>query len=140
MSNGTAVALAFEPVASPASIEAPTSAASQEIAEAVASATGFFAIGLLEYQDGGRLCPETRVAIGERVGRVAMLQLDHEAGDADFAIQARGAAPLIRQAFDENYLQRYTPQQVDRKVDFFLNELLAIVDRVVASERIFRTN
>ena len=42
---------------------------------------------------------------------------------------------ILRQCFDADYLRRYTTEQADAAVDLYLDELLAVVSRVVATER-----
>ena len=133
MANGVAaLRLVDSTVSAPAAAPAKTEIEAA-IGEAVASATAGLCFALFEYQDGG-LRPETKRVMGERVAAVVMLQLAHE-DDHDFAVKARGAKCILRQCFDADYLRRYTTEQADAAVDLYLDELLAVVSRVVATER-----
>ena len=139
MHNGNAaLQLAFEPA--PALAEAAAdkrgSPVSAELGEAMASATTAFCYAFDEHRNYGGLRPETRTAIGERVGRVAMLALGHEGGDQDFAVHARDAGrPILRRCLGAEYFRRFSPTQGDEAIDFFLDGVLGVVGRVVETER-----
>jgi len=127
MANGVAIAL---PLA-----EEPTPAQEEVIGQAIASATTALCFALLELQQDGRLDPATREAGGNRVAKVATLMLDHALGDQDFLSTARaqGKVQLRR------YLNgSFAPAQSDAALDFHIDNLLEIVTRVVADERVFR--
>ena len=124
MVNGTAV-LAHVP-------EPPSEAAEIEVGEAIASAACGFCFALQEFQQNGGLTDVVRAAGGERIARVAQLQLGHELGDRDFtAIAHRAGKAVLRQFFDGSF----SPAQCDAALDFYINEVLMIVSRVVAMER-----
>jgi hypothetical protein len=66
------------------------------IGTAVADAVGIIGAGLESGQATGSLTPAIRSLAGEYLGRVAMLQLEHQGGDADFTALV-GCGRLHRQ-------------------------------------------
>jgi hypothetical protein len=67
-----------------------------------------------------------------------MMQLAQEGSHADFSRKARDAGkPILRRSFDADYFQRWSEAQADQALDVWVGETLAMVDRIVASERAF---
>jgi hypothetical protein len=64
----------------------------QRLGEAMADAGITVCLGLEDWKAGGALAPATRLRAAEHLGRVALLQLEHLDGDADFGTVARLAA------------------------------------------------
>ena len=135
MANGAAVALHL--VLDPPATE--TAVAAAEIGQATAAAAVAMAWGILSYHQAGRLDPAAKEAGGTKLARVSVLMLDHADGDDDFTRKARAAAkPLLRAHLDAGFFQRYSPEQGDAALDFYIDSVFEVVTRTVADERAFR--
>jgi len=130
MVNGVAIA---SPLADgPTPFEEPIES---RIGTAIASAATALCFAVLE-QNGGGLDPKTREAGGSRIAEVVQLQLGHELGDHDFTrIAYREGKARLRQYLDGNFNQQHGAPAGEEAVDAILSELLEIVARVVAFER-----
>ena len=144
MANGSAALhVALEPA--PQSKAAPTRATADATTEvaigaAVASAACVVAQATQDYRQWGELDPRTKVAGGERIAKVALLQLDHGLGDIAFADIAREQGKIrLRQylAADDFYCHHST-EQGEAALDLAIDSVLEITAKVVREERTFR--
>jgi hypothetical protein len=144
MPNGIAALHALvepAPVVAP-SKDAPAGAAATAIETAIGQATVDAAItcawAMLGCHQTGKLSPAAKEAGGAKIAAMAMLQLGHERGDADFVATARAAAmPLLRSYLDTTFFQRYGAAQGDAVIGQLVDEVLGIVGKVVRDERMF---
>ena len=109
------------------------------IGEAAASAVTTFCVALQNYQHLGMLDPELREAGGIGVARLVELWLAHGGSDEDFIAVARQAGRAkLRRFLDPEYFQHYTAVQGDAALDFFLDSVFEITNKVVRGERALR--
>jgi hypothetical protein len=94
---------------------------------------------ILGYHQTGRLDPVAKEAGGTKLAKVAMLQLNHELGDLDFAARARAVAkPLLRAHLDAEFFRRHSPEQGDAALDELIGSVLEIAGKAVTDERALR--
>jgi hypothetical protein len=133
MRNGThALQLPVsEPVSAP---EVPVEHA--RIGEHIADALISLAYTIEGYQRSGVLDQAAKEEGGSRVAKVAMLQLDHELGDDDFADQAHhaGRQVLLRRYFTNGYDRKLA----DAAIEIHIDSVLLIAGHVVRDERVIR--
>lgn len=142
MANGNHALKLLAP--EPASAEATASnsgaapaAMEIEIGTAVASAACLVAWAVSNYGLDGGLDPRAKHAGGERISKVALLQLDHGLADAAFADIAREQGKLqLRRYFDGDH--HCSPADIEMALDVAIDAVLEITGKVVRDERIFR--
>jgi hypothetical protein len=149
MANGVAVAR-FAPPSTPAAVpgSTPTGISTDPrasgdqtelkhaIGEAVAAAVIVFYQAIFDQQERGFLAPSTKTAGGDRIAKIAELQLDHEPGDDDFFRSAHEQGKcVLRRHFNADLFRQH---EVDMALDAAIGSVFEIVNRVVRDERIFR--
>ena len=105
----------------------------------MASAATGICFALSEHQ-AGALRPETRLAIGERFAKLAMLRLD-TIGDPgfDFAGTARAeGARVLRTYLDADFYRTHGPGAGEATLVGIISSVLEIVEKVVADEMAYR--
>jgi hypothetical protein len=124
MPNGhAALHLVPAPAAQEETIEAQIGAATASAACALAAA--------LEH--GGPLPDILRLTAGERIGRLYELQQAYGNG---FEAVARDRAKYVMLSyFDSAFFQRHGAAGADQALDFFIDQILLIVNRVAEHER-----
>jgi hypothetical protein len=121
-------------------IERPTpTEAARSIGIAAADAVAVVGLGLEAAAAGWHAPPpQLRRQAGEYLGRVAMLQLEHQGGDADFIALVRSEGKrILRERSMTSFKQHYGTDEatVDRALDEMINWVLEIAGNAVAVER-----
>src|SRR3954470_12291781 len=152
MANGVAVAR-FPPPSTPAAVPGPTptgistgprasgdqAGLKRAIGEAVAAAVIVFYQAIFDQQERGFLAPSTKTAGGDRIAKIAELQLDHELGDDDFFRSAHEQGKcVLHRHFNADLFRQHGLGEVDVALDKAISSVFEIVNRVVRDERIYR--
>ena len=138
MANGATARLPFTSELpsdnGPISAKPSSTALEVSIGMAVESAVTALAQAMVDYQHCGVLLPATKEAGGSRIAKVAELWLSHEGDDLDFATKVRTAGKrALRRHLPIDF--PHSPAAIDAALEFYINELLGMVGRVVANER-----
>jgi hypothetical protein len=140
MPNGVH-AIAHLRLVEPTPIEAPAPAEiERSIGEATADAVAVIGAGIESGQATGGLTAAIRSLAGERLGRVAMLQLEHPDGDADFVaiVRSEGKRVLWERCgagFRAHYGAAFDKAAIDRALDTNISWVLEIAGNAVRIER-----
>jgi hypothetical protein len=114
----------------------------RQIGTAVADAVAVIGAGLESGQATGSLTPAIRSLAGEYLGRVAMLQLEHQGGDAGFIalVRSEGKRVLWERCgagFRAHYGASFDEAAIDRALDENIGWVLEIAGNACAVERAF---
>jgi hypothetical protein len=131
MANGAVVRLDLAPDATSPTAPNPDT----ELGTAVADAATAIALAVGAFAQNGELTRETKMIGAERVAKLAGLQLAYGLDDLAFAAMAReqGKAVLRRRLNGS-----LDPAQRDAGIDFYIDALFEITEKVVRDERVFR--
>jgi hypothetical protein len=124
--NGVAIALPRELDHQPSEIA--------RIGDAVADAAAVIGRAMVDFEAGGQLTSATRASGGERLARVARLQLD-TFGEIDFAAVARAQGKRELWKRHGATLRGLDEVKLDVAFNEIIGWVLGIADKVVADER-----
>jgi hypothetical protein len=143
MANGSTalLLLAGDPPAAPADA---TDKPDEGIALGAAVADAVFTLfrAILDRQENDALAPAIKDAGADRIARISLLMLDHAGGDDDFFRRAheQGKRELRRFFNNTDLFQQHAPAEIDKVFGASISDVLGIVSKVVAVERVFRAH
>jgi hypothetical protein len=133
MPNGAA-ALAVLPAEPPIEAAADLEV-ERSIGEAAASAAMAIGFGMVDYAASGEIRPPTRQSGAKALADTAMLALEHD-GTLDFGAVARREGRAVLERRHGAMLREHLPAaRIDAAFGELIDQVLAIVGRVVAIER-----
>jgi hypothetical protein len=113
-----------------------------EVGIAVADAVAVIGAGIEAAAAGWQAPPpQLKRQAGEHLGRVAMLQLEHQGSDADFAVLVRSEGKRVlwqrmSGALHEHFGARFDEAAIDHAFDESITWVLEVAGQAVRVERI----
>jgi hypothetical protein len=138
--NGAAALQLVAPEPLIARPTAPDLPIEKKIGEATADACIILSASMIAFHETGRLPATLKEAGGEKIARLATLELDSFEIDDFAGIARREGLIRLRQLLDTEFFQKHGANAGDKTLAIILDGVLEIVARVVAVERVLRAN